>query len=195
LDSYQRANGAIKSEKTVPSSDHILVLIKNDILKHCKELLLLEASKPRGYATGREALSFIDQINGEFLNDFLGKCTDTESNAIFSAVFYELSAQMRISTRGKNLREKSYQEFLNRLSALTNDPRIFKILGNVVTKETMGTSSLPEENWRIKQFWELSWDPQVFFLLMIKMLFRISALLFQIIHTVTKRLSKECRQS
>lgn len=43
----------MKAEKIAPSGNHILILIKDDILKHCKELLLLESTKNRGSPSGK----------------------------------------------------------------------------------------------------------------------------------------------
>lgn len=49
--------------------------------------------------------------------------------------------QLRLATRGKNLRGKPHLEFLNKISALANDARLFRVIGATVAKEAMNASS------------------------------------------------------
>eukprot|EP01114_Cavostelium_apophysatum_P010870 TRINITY_DN2500_c0_g2_i1.p1 TRINITY_DN2500_c0_g2~~TRINITY_DN2500_c0_g2_i1.p1 ORF type:complete len:1245 (-),score=372.21 TRINITY_DN2500_c0_g2_i1:122-3856(-) len=149
LESFERANLLARKEGEAASKpDAISNVLKQHILKSCKELLIAECvrrarARDHNYA---ELSAFVDMLPSDFLSQIVAMCDENELFAVFAPIFTHLAFEMRESTRGKNLLEGGHHSPLRRLSALSQDANLLKVFASILSQDlkTISTSTARE---------------------------------------------------
>jgi len=147
LESYDRASQLIKKEGKVDENS-VLSLLKKEILTHTKDLSVVECTRiaqSRNHANAKDLINFyggfLETPNNEFYNELVTTISEKDLNTIFGTILIELSFEMRTATRNKNMLQNEHVPILNRLAQMSNDPRILKALGNLVSKESLSAAT------------------------------------------------------